>query len=99
MIEPTKRQLEILFFIAGYITEKERPPTLRDISGHFEFTVKSASDATNYLVLKQMITKSPDQSSRSILITDEGWATLRKHGLTSGQIYRRILEFQPCGPA
>lgn len=40
----TARQEEILRFIIEYIQSYERPPTIRDIADHFEFTVKGAYD-------------------------------------------------------
>jgi repressor LexA len=44
MKEMTKRQQQVLNFIAEYIRKQSFPPTVRDIADHFEISVKGAHD-------------------------------------------------------
>jgi repressor LexA len=48
----TKRQQEVLDFIAAYIDEHAYPPTIREIAEHFEISVKGAYDHVKALEKK-----------------------------------------------
>jgi len=65
----TARQEEILRFIIDYIQNNERPPTIRDIADHFEFTVKGAYDHLLALERKGWIERD-SRHSRGILILE-----------------------------
>lgn len=68
----TARQLEVLAYIRGYLTEHKRPPSLRDIGHHFG--IKSHGNV--HRVVKRLatlgyITMKPGVS-RSINVTRKG---------------------------
>ncbi|MDR1863444.1 MAG: transcriptional repressor LexA [Treponema sp.] len=65
MREPTKRQEEVLTFIAGYIHEHTYPPTIREIAEHFTISVKGAHDHVTALKKKKLI-KQADKRSRTM---------------------------------
>jgi repressor LexA len=65
----TDRQEEILTFVAVYIQEQERPPTIRDIAEHFGFTVKGAYDHLLALERKGWIGRD-SKHSRGITVKE-----------------------------
>ncbi len=65
----TARQEEILRFIISYIRTNERPPTIRDIADHFEFTVKGAYDHLLALERKGWIDRE-GKHSRGITVRE-----------------------------
>ncbi|MCX6644814.1 MAG: transcriptional repressor LexA [bacterium] len=76
----TARQEEILRFIINYIQDSERPPTIRDIADHFEFTVKGAYDHLLALERKGWIERDC-KHSRGITIKEfpVGMERLKHH--------------------
>jgi repressor LexA len=71
MKEPTKRQEEVLTFIAGYIEEHTYPPTIREIANHFCISVKGAHDHVTALKKKRLI-KQEGKRSRTMELVWEG---------------------------
>jgi repressor LexA len=70
MKEITKRQQEVLTFIADYIEYHTYPPTIREIARHFSISVKGAHDHITALKKKNRI-KTNDKHFRTIeLIKD-----------------------------
>jgi repressor LexA len=65
MKEPTKRQEEVLTFIAEYIQEHAYPPTIREIADYFSISVKGAHDHVTALKKKGVI-KQEDKRSRTM---------------------------------
>lgn len=65
MKEPTKRQKEVLAFIAGYIDTHAYPPTIRDVAENFTISVKGAHDHLTALKRKGFL-KQDDKKSRAI---------------------------------
>lgn len=51
----TRRQEEVLGFIAGYIRSNKYPPTIREISDNFSISVKGAYDHVKALEKKNVI--------------------------------------------
>lgn len=90
MIRTTSRQLEILFFIAQYIAERQLSPSHRDITYHFDFAIKGAQDVIGYLKRKGLLTNVMGCSHRSFQITPAGRKALAEHGWDGGNIYQRI---------
>jgi repressor LexA len=71
MKEPTKRQQEVLTFIAEYIHSHTYPPTIREIAEYFAISVKGAHDHVTALKKKGLL-KQGDKKSRTMeLIKDE----------------------------
>jgi repressor LexA len=71
MKEPTKRQEEVLTFIAEYIQEHAYPPTIREIADYFVISVKGAHDHVTALRKKGLI-KQEDKRSRTMELVWEG---------------------------
>jgi repressor LexA len=65
MKELTKRQREVLSFIADYIKKHSYPPTIRDIADHFGMSVKGAYDHVAALRRKNYL-KQNDNRSRTM---------------------------------
>jgi repressor LexA len=65
MKELTKRQKEVLSFIADYIRKHSYPPTIRDIADHFIMSVKGAYDHVAALRRKNYL-KQNDNRSRTM---------------------------------
>ena len=65
MKEVTKRQKEVLLFIAAYIRNHSYPPTIRDIAENFSISVKGAYDHITALKRKNYL-KQDGQRSRTI---------------------------------
>ena len=65
MKEPTKRQLEVLSFITGYLQTHAYPPTIRELADHFAISVKGAQDHITALKKKGLL-KQGDKKSRTI---------------------------------
>jgi repressor LexA len=71
MKEPTKRQEEVLTFIAGYIQEHAYPPTIREIADYFAISVKGAHDHVTAMRKKGLI-RQEDKRSRTMELFWEG---------------------------
>jgi repressor LexA len=65
MKELTKRQKEILSFIAAYIKNHSYPPTIREIADNFSISVKGAYDHVTALKRKNCL-KQDDNRSRTM---------------------------------
>jgi len=68
MKEMTKRQQQVLNFIAEYIRKQSFPPTVRDIADHFEISVKGAHDHITALRKKGHL-KQADKRPRTMGLT------------------------------
>jgi len=79
MKELTKRQKEVLSFIAAYIKNHTYPPTIREIADHFSISVKGAYDHITALKRKNCL-KHDDKRSRTMELvrskTDENLGTV-----------------------
>ncbi len=62
MKELTKRQKEVLSFIAAHIGKHSYPPTIRDIAEHFKFSVKGAYDHVAALKRKNCLKQDGNRS-------------------------------------
>jgi repressor LexA len=71
MKEPTKRQEEVLTFIAEYIQEHAYPPTIREIADNFAISVKGAHDHITALKRKGLV-KQGNKRSRTMELLWEG---------------------------
>lgn len=65
----TERQIQVAQYIRDYTREYRYSPSVRDISSHFNFSVKAAHDHVRALESKKVI-KTTQGISRSIEITD-----------------------------
>jgi repressor LexA len=70
MKELTKRQNEVLSFIADYINNYSYPPTIREVAEHFKISVKGAHDHVTALKNKQALTQNVKQSRTMALKVD-----------------------------
>lgn len=66
----TQRQLEMLCFLRQFIAEHKYPPTIREISAHFNIAVKAAHDHIHALVKKGVI-RCDNNRSRAIEVLDD----------------------------
>ncbi len=66
----TKRQQEVLDFIKGYVSDHHFPPTMREISEHFDISVKGAYDHVKALERKRFINLGSNRS-RTIEVLDD----------------------------
>jgi len=71
MKELTKRQGEVLAFIAGYIHTHAYPPTIREVAEFFSISVKGAHDHLTALKKKGLL-KQGDKKSRTIELLKPG---------------------------
>ncbi|PIU45167.1 MAG: repressor LexA [Ignavibacteriales bacterium CG07_land_8_20_14_0_80_59_12] len=72
MIEPTKRQRELLNFIKRFKKEKGYAPSMREIAEMFHITVGAVRDHLDALARKNLLRKEPNLSrSLHVLIPDE----------------------------
>ncbi|MFP3959018.1 MAG: transcriptional repressor LexA [Spirochaetaceae bacterium] len=71
MKEITRRQQEVLRFIAGYVGRHKYPPTIREISAGFDISVKGAYDHVKALERKGYIALNSNRS-RTIEVIDSG---------------------------
>jgi len=71
MKELTKRQEEVLKFIAGYIHTHAYPPTIREVADFFSISVKGAHDHLTALKKKGLL-KQGDKKSRTIELVKNG---------------------------
>ena len=81
MKELTKRQKEVLSFIAGYIKKHSYPPTIRDIADHFTMSVKGAYDHVAALRRKKYLKQNDNRSRTMELVqakVDEDLGTAAK---------------------
>jgi len=65
MKEPTKRQEEVLEFIARYIEDHTYPPTIREVADYFSISVKGAHDHLSALKKKGLL-KQGDKKPRTM---------------------------------
>ena len=68
MRELTERQKEVLSFIAGFISSRSYPPTIREIADHFTMSVKGAHDHITALKRKGHL-KQINKRPRTIELT------------------------------
>jgi repressor LexA len=81
MKELTKRQKEVLAFIAAYIKSHSYPPTIREIGDHFSISVKGAYDHIAALKRKQCLKQDNNRSRTMGLVlskVDEDLGTITK---------------------
>jgi repressor LexA len=69
MKELTKRQKDVLSFIANYIDKHSYPPTIREIAEHFSISVKGAYDHVAALKRKNCL-KQDGNRSRTMALTE-----------------------------
>jgi repressor LexA len=69
MKELTKRQKEVLSFIANHINKHSYPPTIREIAEHFSISVKGAYDHIAALKRKNFL-KQDGNRSRTMALTE-----------------------------
>ena len=81
MKELTKRQKEVLSFIADYIKKHSYPPTIRDIADHFGMSVKGAYDHVTALKRKNYLKQNNNRSRTIELVqskVDQDLGTIAK---------------------
>ena len=81
MKELTKRQKEVLSFIAAYIKSHSYPPTIREIGDHFSISVKGAYDHIAALKRKHCLKQDNNRSRTMGLVlskVDEDLGTISK---------------------
>jgi len=81
MKELTKRQKEVLSFIAAYIKGHSYPPTIREIGDHFSISVKGAYDHIAALKRKKCLKQDNNRSRTMELVqskVDEDLGTISK---------------------
>ena len=77
MIEPTKRQLEILAFIKQYIDGYRHAPVYQEVADAFGFKSKNAADRhVQALTKKGLIDRTPF-CPRTMKLTDAGLEALK----------------------
>jgi len=69
MKELTKRQKDVLSFIASHINKHSYPPTIREIAEHFAISVKGAYDHVAALKRKNCL-KQDGNRSRTMALTE-----------------------------
>ncbi|MDR2576007.1 MAG: transcriptional repressor LexA [Treponema sp.] len=69
MKELTKRQKEVLSFIANHINKHSYPPTIREIAEHFSISVKGAYDHIAALKRKNCLRQDGNRS-RTMVLTE-----------------------------
>jgi len=69
--ELTKRQEEVINFIASYIRTHAYPPTIREVAEFFSISVKGAHDHLTALKKKGLI-KQGDKKSRTLELVKSG---------------------------
>ncbi|MDR2716893.1 MAG: transcriptional repressor LexA [Treponema sp.] len=81
MKELTKRQKEVLSFIAAYIKNHSYPPTIREIGDYFSISVKGAYDHIAALKRKKCLKQDNNRSRTMELVqakVDEDLGTVSK---------------------
>jgi repressor LexA len=91
MKEPTKRQEEVLTFIAEYIREHAYPPTIREIADYFAISVKGAHDHVTALKKKGFV-KQEDKRSRTMELL---WGEPEESGFLEIDILGTVAAGQP----
>ncbi|MBQ9631123.1 MAG: transcriptional repressor LexA [Treponema sp.] len=71
MKEITARQKEVLFFISKFSEENSFPPTLREISEHFNISVHATQGHINALRKKGFLTPTQNRSRAIKILVDE----------------------------
>jgi len=69
MKELTKRQKDVLSFIANHINKHSYPPTIREVAEHFSISVKGAYDHVAALKRKNCL-KQDGNRSRTMVLTE-----------------------------
>jgi len=69
MKELTRRQKEVLSFIANHINRHSYPPTIREVAEHFSISVKGAYDHVAALKRKNCL-KQDGNRSRTMVLTE-----------------------------
>lgn len=77
MQQITKRQKEILDFIASYIQMNQYPPSLSEIAERFSINIKTASEFLSRLSNKGYIVKEK-RVARSLLITQKALSEINE---------------------
>lgn len=77
MEEITKRQKEILDFIANYIYSNQYPPSLTEIAERFSINIKTASEFLNRLSNKGYIVKEK-RVARSMSLTQKAFSEINE---------------------
>lgn len=67
----TRRQEEVLAFIAGFIRSNKYPPTIREISDNFSISVKGAYDHVKALEKKNVIRCDTNRSRAIEILTGD----------------------------
>ena len=70
MKQITDRQKEVFVFIENFTKENNYPPTVREISQHFEISLRAVQDHISALQKKGFIS-TEQKRSRSIRILDD----------------------------
>ncbi|MGP1368657.1 MAG: transcriptional repressor LexA [Treponema sp.] len=70
MKQITDRQKEVFVFIENFTKENNYPPTVREISQHFEISLRAVQDHISALQKKEFIS-TEQKRSRSIRILDD----------------------------
>ena len=70
MREITERQKEVLVFISDYIEENSYPPTVREISHHFQISIRAIQDHILALEKKGYLTQSQNRSRSFRVLSD-----------------------------
>jgi SOS-response transcriptional repressor LexA len=69
---PTARQLEILRWVAGFISDKGFPPTRRDICRGFEFASPNAAQIYMTQLKRRGLVTYTERASRTLRLTPAG---------------------------
>jgi len=69
MRELTKRQKEVLDFIAAYINSHAYPPTIREVADYFSISVKGANDHI-IAIRKKGFLRQGDKKSRTLELVE-----------------------------
>jgi len=70
MKQITERQKEVLTFISDFIEENSYPPTVREISDHFDISIRAVQDHLTALQKKGHLSQS-EKRSRSIRVLSD----------------------------
>lgn len=73
--EPSRRQLELLTFIADYLVAHRYPPTLREMCVYMNVgSTNAVHDMLHSMMHKKLVERDPGALSRGLRITDHGWS-------------------------
>jgi repressor LexA len=91
MKEPTKRQEEVLAFIAEYIQVHAYPPAIRDMANYFGISVKGAHDHVTALKKKGLL-RQGDKKPRTMELL---WSGKEPEGFTEIPILGTVAAGKP----